>query len=223
MSVDQHFLNTYLSLHLPKLGIDYETYGPYITGLIADDIIDKDGLGDVIELLKASTEIEEFQEKDDIWETLKDAILQLCEEEYKRRKEEEEKDALERRQRQAMSAMNLSEQAEELVKNENDKAKLQLQSQSQPSEDDAARRKILERYAYEDSGDESDDKEEDTKPVLDNRTVAKQAEAEKNQKLRKDFNESKKASKEASAKGKVEKSLAKEERKKRATKGERRR
>jgi hypothetical protein len=45
MAEKQHYLDVYLAAILPTLGLDHETYGPYITG--ADD---EDDLDEIIEV-----------------------------------------------------------------------------------------------------------------------------------------------------------------------------
>ena len=224
MSGEEHFLSPYLSNHLPTIGLDYDTYGPYVTGLVdSDDAkLDSDGFDDVIELLRASSETHADEDFDSVWEDLKIQIENLCLQESNRKEEERSKELEERQRLAAENSNQLSQQAEEAARKEKQTQTSSDRNQAR-SADDVARRKLLERYAYENEDEDSQGEDEEDEPFLDNRAVAKQAELEKHRKLRKDFEASKKASKEASAKGKVEKSLAKEERKKRASKGERRR
>lgn len=61
---EQHYLDAYLADILPKLGLDFETYGPYVTGTDEEDDFD-----DIIELLRASSE--SHSDDDDSWTDFK--------------------------------------------------------------------------------------------------------------------------------------------------------
>jgi hypothetical protein len=56
MSDEVHYLDEYLTEILPQLGLDVETYGPYVTGYANEDEDTDDGMDDLIELLRASSE-----------------------------------------------------------------------------------------------------------------------------------------------------------------------
>ena len=227
------FLNPYLTTQLPSLGLDYETYGPYVTGVV-DDVtkeVDTEALKDIIELLRASSEHDEDEQDENVWMEFENVIIEKSLEE--KNKIEEEKAVEEQELAMKMQNVSLSEKAETLARREEE-----VNSTLRGNEMSEERRKLLERYAYENEEevDESDEvnaslnndaKKGDAVVIqeqkLDNRAVAKQTVLEKNQKIRKEYNESKKASKEASVRGKTERNQRKEERRKRAQKGERRR
>ena len=74
-----HYLDSYLSEILPQLGLDTETYAPYVTGYannkenesISDD--DHDDLDDLIDLLRASSE--SHGDDDAAWEEFRTQIV----------------------------------------------------------------------------------------------------------------------------------------------------
>lgn len=72
MTDEAHYLDNYLAEVLPKLGLDVETYGPYVTGYANDDD-GVDGLNDLIELLRASSE--SHGDDDDSWREFREEIL----------------------------------------------------------------------------------------------------------------------------------------------------
>lgn len=69
---DEHYLDSYLAEILPALGLDAETYAPYVTA-DNDDDDGGDGLDDIIELLKASSET--HSEDDDAWENFRKEVI----------------------------------------------------------------------------------------------------------------------------------------------------
>lgn len=78
MSDDDHYLDSYLTEVLPRLGLDAEMYTPYVTGFADDDGDDDAGLDDLIELLRASSET--HSDDDAAWIEFR--------EEFERRKKE---------------------------------------------------------------------------------------------------------------------------------------
>jgi hypothetical protein len=66
---DSHYLDTYLSIALPALGLDTETYAPYVTGF--DD--DEGDLDDLIELLRVSSE--SHGDDDGAWQEFRKEIV----------------------------------------------------------------------------------------------------------------------------------------------------
>mmetsp|Transcript_5749 Transcript_5749/g.11749 ORF Transcript_5749/g.11749 Transcript_5749/m.11749 type:complete len:96 (-) Transcript_5749:774-1061(-) len=67
---EQHYLHSFLSQKLPELGLDAETYAPYVTGNDGDD---DDDLDELIELLRASSE--SHGDDDDAWKEFRDDIV----------------------------------------------------------------------------------------------------------------------------------------------------
>lgn len=72
---EEHYLDSYLAEILPALGLDVETYAPYVTTADTDEDSDFD---EIIELLKASCESD--GEDDDAWDNFKKEILRRREE-----------------------------------------------------------------------------------------------------------------------------------------------
>ncbi len=66
---EDHYLDSFLSQKLPELGLDAETYAPYVTGNDGDD---DDDLNELIELLRASSE--SHGDDDDAWKEFRDEI-----------------------------------------------------------------------------------------------------------------------------------------------------
>uniref|UniRef100_A0A7S2KZ20 Coiled-coil domain-containing protein 43 n=1 Tax=Leptocylindrus danicus TaxID=163516 RepID=A0A7S2KZ20_9STRA len=221
----EHYLTAFLQTFFSTHGLDYEAYGPYVTGTITTDLTTREEvdeqLNDLIELLQASSETHE--DDDDAWNVeFRNGVLDLHSQ-----KQQLILSAVENNNDSnngGTAVVDLVKMAEEIAISETSKQK----SNNNSEEADLAKKMLLERYAFEESDDdeaghvEGDGADEGGGPI-DNRAVAKQMTLEKNQKLRNQFQESKKMSKEASARGKIEKSLAKEERRKRANKGERKR
>ena len=76
-SDEQHYLTPYLSKALPDRGLDYETYGPYVTGFADNDDDDETSFDDLIELLQASSETHGDDEAS--WSTFRNEVIQLRE------------------------------------------------------------------------------------------------------------------------------------------------
>lgn len=68
---EEHYLDSYLATILPALGLDAETYAPYVTTDNGDD--EDDEFDEIVELLKASSE--SHSEDDAAWESFKEEIL----------------------------------------------------------------------------------------------------------------------------------------------------
>lgn len=76
MAEEDHYLDSFLSEVLPALGLDAETYAPYVTGYANDNGDDDDGdsLDELIELLRASSE--SHGEDDAAWDNFRHQIIQ---------------------------------------------------------------------------------------------------------------------------------------------------
>ena len=72
---EQHYLTAYLTKALPDRGLDYETYGPYVTGFADNDDDDETSLDDLIELLQASSETHGDDEAS--WSNFRNEIIKL--------------------------------------------------------------------------------------------------------------------------------------------------
>ena len=75
MSDQSHYLDSYLSQALPSLGLDFDTYAPYVTGYANDDDDgdDETTLDDLIELLRASSE--SHGDDDEAWCTFREEVV----------------------------------------------------------------------------------------------------------------------------------------------------
>lgn len=73
MADEVHYLDEYLSKTLPQLGLDAETYGPYVTGFANEDEDTDEGMDDLIELLRASSE--SHGDDDASWQEFRGEIL----------------------------------------------------------------------------------------------------------------------------------------------------
>jgi hypothetical protein len=222
-----HALSHFLSERLPLLGLDYETYGPYVEALFTlndrdlssehQDIVDDEEWDSVMQLLQASSE--SHSDQDEVWETLRRDIRAAWQEEWHHRQ------ALEAQRRHEQHV-----QLEETIAREKEEArqiaehKQQQQQQQQKSEAPHADTKhaILSRFAYEHDGSD-DDEAPESETFVSNQQVAAQAAQERTQALKKVSVTTKKEEQQKTAQAKQDKVQAKEERRKRATKGERRR
>mmetsp|Transcript_19008 Transcript_19008/g.27068 ORF Transcript_19008/g.27068 Transcript_19008/m.27068 type:complete len:209 (-) Transcript_19008:471-1097(-) len=208
MTEDQHYLDTYLADILPKLGLDFDTYGPYVTG--ADE---EDDLDDIIDLLRASSE--SHSDDEDSWTDLK---LQI----ENRRKDYiagEEK-------RKNLAALEAERLEKERLQREIEIAKsnaLEVEQRMEAKKLEtmsADKLALLDKFGYEVEDEEGG--EEDT-GVTTNRDHAANKSAEHSQKLRSTNQPSKAQLRAETTKAKADKNAKKEERRKRAAKGERKR
>mmetsp|Transcript_9602 Transcript_9602/g.19315 ORF Transcript_9602/g.19315 Transcript_9602/m.19315 type:complete len:209 (+) Transcript_9602:2045-2671(+) len=208
MAEDQHYLDAYLANILPKLGLDVDTYGPYVTG--ADE---EDDLDDIIDLLRASSE--SHSDDDDSWIDFK---LQI---------EQRRKDYIsgeeERKNEAALEAERLKKES---LQKEIEIAKINALEVEQRLEAkkleamSAEKLALLDKFGYE--VEDEEDEEEDT-GVTTNRDHAVKQSAEHSQKLRSNNQPSKMQLRAETKKATADKNAKKEERRKRASKGERKR
>ena len=94
MASDHHFLADYLEGRLPELGLDYDTYGSYVMGLVPEDDEEVGGGADeeewesILELLQASSESHGDDEQ--VWLDLKGEIRKRQEEHWASKNKEKE-------------------------------------------------------------------------------------------------------------------------------------
>ncbi|KAL7441396.1 hypothetical protein ACHAXM_007891 [Skeletonema potamos] len=205
MTEEHHYLDVYLADILPKLGLDFETYGPYITATGTDEL---DDLDDIIELLRASSE--SHSDDDDSWNDFK---LQI----EKRRKDfisgEEERKNLAVLEAERLKKESLQREIEIAKSNALEvEQRMEAKKLVGMSADKLA---LLDKFGYE--VDDEEDEEEDTGVTKISDHAPKQG-VEK-----KPSQPSKKELRAETAKAKADRNAKKEERRKRATKGERRR
>lgn len=214
---DIHALAPFLETRLPELGLDYELYGAYILPLLSDEDADEEAWETVIELLRGSSELEETSD-DSVWEKLRNDIQSAwkahCEE--KRVREKEFHDHRETEIQQQI------ERDRRLAKEAAIKQEEERQNDSRLDLDSAAKQALMERFGYDDDDDARGKKEDEEQP-LTNRQVAKQLDVEKTKAMREHKTATKREEQQKTAQAKQNKIQLKEERRKRATKGERKR
>jgi hypothetical protein len=237
-----HAMAPFLEERLPALGLDYETYGPYILPLLTtttttaatqDDIdcggdVPPDNEADeewntVLELLQASSSLEDGAADDMIlWQTFRSDIETAW---RKRQIDQQQKRAaqqsrlalavqaqMERDRQLDLLAQERQEEASELLRNN--------------KVDDEAKRRLVEQYGYEASDDDEEQQPGAAgEPVVaNNREVAQQLEQAKTKAMREHKSQPTKQEEQLKTKeAKKTKEMLKEERRKRAVKGERRR
>eukprot|EP00548_Thalassiothrix_antarctica_P001664 CAMPEP_0194136240 /NCGR_PEP_ID=MMETSP0152-20130528/6260_1 /TAXON_ID=1049557 /ORGANISM="Thalassiothrix antarctica, Strain L6-D1" /LENGTH=217 /DNA_ID=CAMNT_0038832811 /DNA_START=15 /DNA_END=668 /DNA_ORIENTATION=- len=217
MSDNNDGLNAFLRERLPKLGLDYDTYGSYVVGLFDDDDDDADWDG-ILELLQASSDT--HSDNDVVWKEFQNDVVQLQEKSTLLLKEKEEKLRNER----------IKEEKERL---QEEIAFIKEQKEQTSSEEkkelDASKQALMARFEYDESelydndGNHVSSTSTTDEKVVTNKEHALQANQEKAKELRANSNYSKKDEQAKTAKAKQSKALQKEERRNRSHKGERKR
>mmetsp|Transcript_6533 Transcript_6533/g.9921 ORF Transcript_6533/g.9921 Transcript_6533/m.9921 type:complete len:244 (-) Transcript_6533:1250-1981(-) len=233
-------LHSYLNETLPSLGLDSDTYSPYVIGCLENndesnhgEEVNEEELNEIIELLRASSE--SHSDDEIVWNELKNEVLKhhgnhqryLLEKKNAELNEMKKADE-EKRQKEIEAAMEAQREMES------------RKQQAETQEIDSAKKALLDQYGY----DTSEQFDKDGNVVdpntsgsnkksgpsaeggedLNNRAAAQKAQTEKAQNLRKSQNQSSKKDERIKTKNaKLDKMKQKEERRKRATKGERRR
>ena len=217
---DEQTITTFLEDRLPALGLDAETYAPYLQPLLTDlDIEDDDEQWEaVLELLQASSETE--SDNEEAWTVLRHDCLAL------RQRYVAWTAAQAQAARQAQQQAQYAAERAQIAKDLERQAKIQHDKKStdKSTNDDeaaaAAKRALLSRYAYDTPEDETNHNDA---PVLNNQQAAVQAATEQARALRKEAVTTKKEEQQKTKEAKLAKAKLKEERRKRATKGERKR
>ncbi|KAL7517232.1 hypothetical protein ACHAWX_002167 [Stephanocyclus meneghinianus] len=221
MTDEAHYLDNYLAEVLPKLGLDVETYGPYVTGYANDDD-GVDGLNDLIELLRASSE--SHGDDDDSWREFREEILRRRQEFLNGEDSRRERRIIELQQEQNSS---LQKEIELAQKNQLElEARKQMELESKKLENMSADRiALMAKFGYEmedGSDDEEEDNEECDKPISNREHAAQQA-LKSAREQRTVHKQTKKEAQMETKMAKEAQNAKKEERRKKATKGERRR
>ena len=260
----QHHLETYLTSILPKIGLDPETYAPYITGVLptADDDNDNEQrdeeelneeLTGIIELLQASSESHGDDEQ--TWIDLRSNIQKIdaeCRTLQRLSKEKADEDRRLEIESKTRNELELAREAQEERRAE------ELREARERKEMDPAKRALLEQYAYVDSevydndgnlieaaggdgggdGDGNGAKGASTakkggsgKPIgkgvaegqVSNRATAQKYRQETSTQVRSQQGQTKSEERKKTKNSKLDKVKQKEERRKRAVKGERKR
>ena len=232
----------YVCERLSRLGLDGDTYAPYVLPLFESDQQreqDADLLEEewdtVLTLLRESAEAEDDDDddavdisgEDDLWTGFRRGVEDAWRVQ-KLRKEEAERQEKERNQERVRAEIERERQIA-LEEAASGAARTQEQhNRAAVSEsEERAKRALVERFAYENEDDGEDDGVNDGANDLDvvsNRQAAALAAKEKEQQLRnKGSTTTKKDERQKTAQTRKEKEEKKDERRKRATKGERRR
>lgn len=209
-------MHAFLEERLPVLGLDVETYGSYLIGLVDEG--DGEEWDDILELLQASSETHSDDEA--AWVELKTEIqrLQREQDEVVRQKELDARQTkLQEGQERLAQEIALSKQAEEEAA---DKAE-------HKKELDDAKRAVVERYAYDESEVYGNDGQllsgGGSEKIVNNKEAAAQAHLDTVKQEKNKNVASKKDEQKKTADAKKDKQRVKEERRNRTTKGERRR
>lgn len=239
--MSQHHLESYLNDILPKIGLDAETYAPYITGVLRgedEEEEEEEELDGVIELLQASSE--SHCDEENIWVELKAAIKKKHDE-FKRdvRLKKKKKDEIRQKEAEAkiQSELKLAMQSQEQL------LKQKVENERKEKEMDPAKRALLAQYAYDESelydcnGNLITESKTDLDPSKkqnkvnasttsnesENNVVTKKVNKENARQARSTQIQTKKSEREKTKNAKQDKLKQKEERRKRTQKGERRR
>ncbi|CAB9523247.1 Sel1 repeat containing 1 [Seminavis robusta] len=219
---EDHFLASFLGEKLPTLGLDPETYGPYLLGLLpADDeaLLDGNDVDDnnsgaddeewdgVLELLQASSE--SHSDDVDAWQALKKELQDRYRTHLVEAKNQKAEEDAQRLEAAKIAAAAIPEE----TKKEEKKSSVI---------DEEAKKAMLARFAYE-NDDEDEDEEGELAHVNVNKEAAKQQSLENAKELRKVKGQTKKEEQQKTKQAKQDKIKLKEERRNRANKGERKR
>ena len=245
----EHPLNEYLTTHLPPLGLDAETYSPYVTGYFEarqDDgttlsqMETDEDFEQLMELLQASSET--HAEDETVWIDLSQSLIDLHRD-YLVTLESKRQDALEE-QRMAQTQKKMEEL--ELAKRnqaEMEKKREQLKEEANKGGVmDASKRALLEQYGYEDQqydddgnviaqeeqrggakGKKKGETAASSSEVTSNKAYAQQMNRERAQDSRSNQRTTKTEERQKTKNAKLDKMKKKEERRNRAHKGERKR
>jgi hypothetical protein len=214
MDDESHALEPFLTKRLTDLGLDYDTYGPYVLPLLTEvEDPDEDDWEGVMGLLQASSESHCDDEQawkdlrvdiDAAWKTHRDAVI-ASEKQDLEHNAQEMKETLERDRQLAVEAAILEEER---------KAKPVETSQVM----DEAKRAMIARYAFE----EDDENEEEEAPVT-NQQAAARATQERSKEEKNKHVVTKREEQQKTKADRMDKAKLKEDRRQQSTKQERKR
>ena len=222
---DDHALSDFLRGRLPQVGLDYDTYGPYVLPLLLNDDDGGDEIEEewdsVMELLQASSE--SHSDDDAVWVTLRQDIQKSWADHNETTRQREQKEQAQRAQHMeevlAEERRTAEKAAAEAAAAEEHKT--HGDQEQQLSESDVAKRALLDRFGYEDDGEGRTGESESNS--MSNQQVAAAVRNDKMKEAKSQNVQSKKDEQAKTAQSKIEKARVKEERRKRTAKGERRR
>jgi hypothetical protein len=215
MDDESHALEPFLTKRLTELGLDYETYGPYVLPFLTDfEHADEDEWESVMELLQASSETHSDDEQawkdlrvdiDEAWKTHRDAAIAAEMQELEHHAQER-KEILERDRQLAAEAAILEEEKKSKPVGTSEVV-------------DEAKRALIARFAFEDDGED----EQDEEAPLTNQQVAVRASQERSKEEKNKHVITKKEEQQKTSADRMDKAKLKEERRQRSTKQERKR
>jgi len=220
---DGHYLDGYLAAILPELGLDFDTYAPYVTGYAEDneEEDDDDALDELIALLRASSETR--GEDDAAWEELKAEIARRRREHAAGESARREMQALEI---QATTATNLQKEIALAQRNavEMEARKQKELADGRPENMSAEKRAMLDQFGYEDDGEpEPGQGVGDSGKLTTNRDHAAAQVRQETEKKKTAGTQSKAEERKKTKQAKLDKLAKKEERRKKTAKKERQR
>jgi len=215
---EMHALAPFLEERLPALGLDYETYGAYVLPLLTDEEADADEWDSVLELLQASSET--HSDNDTVWKELRRDIEAAWQSHRQELQQQEQK---RHEQREQEMKEQLEREVQEITQQLDQNAAAAPSKVTNIAVDDAAKRALLNRFAYEDPEGEGSDEDNEAPPHITNQQAAQQLEQVKHQELRAHKTTTKREEQQKTAQAKKNKLQLKEERRQRASKGERKR
>lgn len=217
---EDHALTEFLNQRLPQLGLDAETYAPYLLPLFTEEQQDAEEWESVLELLQASSET--HSDDDQAFQDLRRDIEQAWQAHREEvHKFQQEQSAMRAQELEQTLAAERHAVQEALAEAERQKESNSSKATASGDTDDVTKRALLSRFAFEKEDGDDDDAEEEA--PLTNKQVAEQAKLEAAQAMRGQSVQTKKEEQQKTAKAKLEKARLKEERRKKATKGERKR
>jgi hypothetical protein len=211
-------LYPFLQQRLPELGLDLDTYGPYVLGTTDGEEDDEDDdLAEVVQLLQASSESHGDDEA--VWISLQQDIIEKMklDKEFHQQKQAEQFQTQKSKLEDQLAQAKLEQQQHQ----QNEKPKATTTKTS--TVDDATKQALMQRFGYEALDQDNQNAEEKDTPAVNNRQVAAAANLERGKELRSKKVQTKKEKQQETKEQRNSKAELKEERKKRTVKGERRR
>ena len=234
MNSEEHeehpLLTLLLNERLPTLGLDVETYGPYIVALFpttstpSDEMVDElEGWDEILELLQASSELQDLEIN--VWEQLKVDLISTWQS-YRMQQDEQQK----------VKMLEKEQNLQKMLELECDIAKMNAEakgnnfmgtsnSNNNSSIDEATKRALLNRFGYEDDENYDEDGGATNKTktdTIENTNITTPSTSTKQQQQHPPVTTKREEQQKTKA-AQQQKVDAKEERRKRTTKGERRR
>eukprot|EP00587_Corethron_hystrix_P009704 CAMPEP_0113316912 /NCGR_PEP_ID=MMETSP0010_2-20120614/12010_1 /TAXON_ID=216773 ORGANISM="Corethron hystrix, Strain 308" /NCGR_SAMPLE_ID=MMETSP0010_2 /ASSEMBLY_ACC=CAM_ASM_000155 /LENGTH=225 /DNA_ID=CAMNT_0000173747 /DNA_START=86 /DNA_END=760 /DNA_ORIENTATION=+ /assembly_acc=CAM_ASM_000155 len=151
---------TYLSSLAPKLGIDEETFFPYILSVLDDYDPNEpechDNVSAMIEVLRASSEKDDVEDSD--WEDFERRLVEMYQESKQKQTEQKEEETARRLEKERLLRIQTAEEADRHFQQFTADASRSENGSTIEKEIEVTRRMIAERFAYD-----CDEAEEDVR------------------------------------------------------------